>query len=483
VVEASLLFMDKANNYFASGTDAMELNPSSAMRFNKVYGPLPDGSSTGLFPAHRFDMQFGGVGGLSPMAVATAGQPNFLGLRVVPYLFLAERYDSNVFYAPELPGLRRDDYVTSFSPGLLLVHNTRLVNTSLQAAATGEYYVVHPDLSYVGFNGTLTLTMNELARRVVSPGASFLISQSVNYSPSLPGFTPNPESASQAPTGEIDITTALVHSTALYRTNTFSATSTVAGSVPLSPSVLFQANYGYTIFRFGTPAVNEELGTNQAQVINSTSHSAQAGPAWRITSSDTISLRAVFEDADYGGGQGGYRAIGGSLGWNKVLSPFFNVRVYGGATMVKQDFGAAIGAQAETEGVAYTGGASVIYVGGYQMVSLTYTLGIAPSFISAVGPLQSHVVQLVATRRLTDNLSLSGGFTYNHSEAVNSTIQLPGTFFESYSGYGNLTYRLSRQYSASLSYILGTYRGDYFTTDIVSFGRNAVTFMLSSYWF
>jgi hypothetical protein len=433
-------------------------------------------------PKHDFTMQFGG-GGFSPIAVATAGQPGFLGLRIVPYLLLSERYDSNVFYSPALPGLQREDYVTSFSPGLFVVHNTRLINTSLQVAATGEYYVVHPGLNYVGFNGTLTLTMNELARRVVSPGSSFLIAQSVNYSPSLPGFTPGAESTAAPSAGEIDMTTALVRSTALYRVNTLSATTAVAGTVPLSSSVLFQANYGYSIFRFGTPAVNEALGSNQAQVINSTSHSAQAGPAWRVTSSDTISLRAIFEDADYGGGQGGYQAFGGSLGWNKMLSPFFTVRVYGGATMVKQDFGGALGVLQASEGVAYTGGTSVVYVGGPQTITLTYTTGIAPSFVAAVGPLQTHIVQLVAGRRLSDAVSVSGGFTYNHSKALDSTISLPGTFFESYSGYGTVSYRLSMRYFTSLSYMVGTYRGDYFTSDIASFGRSALTFTISSYWF
>lgn len=436
-----------------------------------------------ILPKHDFSMQLGGGGSLSPYSIATAVPPGFMGLRIVPYLSLAERYDSNVFYTPALPGLRREDYVTTFSPGIFMLQNHRLINVSLQLGARGEYFAIHPGLNYVGFNGTATFMMNELVRRFVAPGASLVLSQNINYSPSLPGFTPGAETAAVLDTTEIDTTTALVRSTALYRVNTLSATTTVGGSVPLSPAVLFQANYGYSIFRFGNPSVNEEVSGNPARVVNSTSHSAQAGPAWRVTSSDTISLRAVFENADYGGGQGGYNAMGGSLGWYKVLSPNFTARVYGGATRVEQSFGSALGTSQATEGVAYTGGTAITYTDGPQTITLSYTSGIAPSFISAVGPLQSHVVHFVAGRRLNDLMSVAGGFTYNRSAALESGITLPGTFFESYSGYGSVNYWLSRQYVASLSYMIGTYRGNYFTSDVIAFGRNAVSATISAYWF
>lgn len=433
-----------------------------------------------------FSMQAGGGGGFSPLGMGGAiqGQPGVFGLRIIPYLMLSERYDSNVFFSPALSGLNRQDYVTSFSPGLLVFHNSRLVNTSFQLGASGEYYAIHPGLNYVGFTGTLNFTMNELARRVI-PGASLLVSQSASYSPYLAGFTPDPSAGATTPVNQdVDVTTALVRSSQLYRVNTLTTTSTVAGSAPLSSSVLFQANYGYSIFRFGTPSVNEASGGTQAQVVNSTSHSAQAGPSWRMTSSDTVSLRGIFESGDYGGGQGGYRALGASLGWTRAISPFFNFRLYGGATTVEQDFGGAIGTGLQaSKGVAYTGGAAVMYVGGPQTVTINYTLGIAPSYIAAVGPLQTHIVQAIVNRRLSDAVSIGGGFTYNHSKAVESTINLPGTFFESYSGYATVSYRFLTRYFASLSYTAGTYKGNYFTTDVMTFGRNAVTLMITAYGF
>ena len=437
-----------------------------------------------ILPRHNFDTQFGGVGppGLEGLR---GGQPGILGVKLVPFLMLAERYDSNVFFSPALPGLKRQDYVTSFSPGIFFLHNSQLIRTTLRMSATGEYFVINPGLNYVGFNGTLTLSMNELARRVV-PGSTLFVSQSINYSPVVPGFQGGVDSSATQSTqadDQPDVTTALVRSQQLYRVNSLSANSTVAGSVPVTPSVLFQANYGYSTFRFGTPSVNEATGTTNARTINSTSHSIQAGPAWRITASDTLSLRAIFEKSDYGGGQGGYQAMGGSFGWARRISQTFNFRLYGGATKVEQDFG-GLGAQAvANEGIGYTGGVSLVYAEGPQTVALTYTSGIAPSFIAAVGPIQSHIGQLVAIRRLGDLLSVSGGLTYNRSQAVNGNISLPGTFFESYSGYAGVAYRFSAEYLASLSYTAGTFHGNYFTSEVQSFGRNAVTLTISAFWF
>ena len=458
-----------------------ELTDTALLRGSDLWGTLDTDS---ILPRHNFDMQYGGVSAPG-MGGLMGGAPGILGVRVVPFLLLAERYDSNVFFSPALPGLIRQDYVTSFSPGISFLHNSQLIRTTLQASAVGEYFMIHPGLNYVGFNGVLTLTMNELARRVV-PGSTLLVAQSLTYSPVVPGFQGNVDSSSAQSTpadDQPDITTALVRSQQLYRVNSLSASSTVAGSAPITPTVFFQGNYGYSTFRFGSPPVNDETGLSRAQTINSTSHSIQAGPAWRVTSSDTLSLRAIFEKSDYGGGQGGYQAMGGSLGWSRRISQNFNFRLYGGATSVEQDFG-GLGAQAvATQGIGYTGGAAVVYAGGPQTVGLTYTTGIAPSFIAAVGAIQTHIGQLVATRRLGDALSISGGLTYNHSQSVNGNISVPGTFFESYSGFAGVAYRFSPQYLASLSYTAGTFHGNYFTSEVQSFGRNAVTLTISSYWF
>ena len=441
-------------------------------------------AANSILPRHNFDMQYGG-GGLPGLDGLRGGQPGILGVKLVPFLILAERYDSNVFFSPALPGLKRQDYVTSFSPGIFFLNNARLIRTTLQVSAIGEYYALNPGLNYIGANGTLVLSMNELARRVI-PGATFFLSQSVGYRPTLPGFQGNdaPTSPSAPDDEQPDTTTALVRSQQNNRVQSLASTSTVGGSLPVTPSIQFQASYAYSTVQQGTPSVNEATGTNIAPSVNSTSHSAQAGPAWRITPSDTLTLKAIYEQADYGGGQGGYQGMGGTLGWARRISQSFSFRLHGGASKIEQSFGGALGSQtAVNEGIGYTGGAGVLYAEGLQTVSLTYTSGIAPSFISAVGPIQTHIGQLVLTRRLGDAFSASGGGTYSHSQAVNGNISVPGTFFESYSGYAGVTYRFSSQYQALLSYSVGTSHGNYFTSEVQSYGRNVVSLTISAYWF
>ncbi len=440
-----------------------------------------------ILPKHNFDMQLGG-GGINPGGMqgmfSQAGSP---GVMIVPYISVAERYDSNVFFAPQIQGLKRQDYVTSVSPGIMFLDNSHVVRTALQVGAIGEYFVNNPGLSYVGVNGVLSFRMDQLVRRVV-PGATFLVAQSVSYSPVIPGFQSGVTGSSAqsllADDEQPDTTTALVRSQQLYRANSLVLNSTVAGSMPITSSVMFQANYGYSRFQFGSPAVNEATGANIAQTINSTAHSVQAGPAWRITSSDTLGLRAIYEKADYGGDQGGYDAVGGSLGWQRRISQSFNFRVYAGATSVEQSFGASLGQQsASTQGVGYTGGISTVYVSGPQTVQLTFQSGISPSFVAAVGSMQTNIAQIIVFRRLENALSISGGGTYNHSESMNGNTSLAGTFFESYSGFAGVGYHFSPKVLATLSYTAGTYHGNYFTSEIQSFGRQAVTFTISSYWF
>ncbi len=478
-----------------SSLEALQRTGEKKWAIARMFGQADTGllSSSGLLgtlatdsilPKHNFDVQFGGTSAPGAESLL-GGQPGILGVKVVPFLMLAERYDSNVFFSPALPGLKREDYVTSFTPGVFFLHNSQLVRTTLRASATGEYFVVNPGLNYIGFNGALTLTMNELARRVV-PGSTFFVQQSVNYSPVVPGFQGGIDSSAAQSTqadDQPDIATSIVRSQQLFRVNSLSLNSTVGGSMPITPAVFFQAAYGYSSVRFGTPSVNEATGINSARSINSTSHSIQAGPAWRITSSDTLSLRGIYDKSDYGGGQGGFQAVGGSLGWARRISQSFNFRLYGGATRIEQDFGSEGAALEATQGIGYNGGAGVVYVGGPQTVSLTYATGLAPSFIAAVGSMQTHTGQLVATRRLGEVLSISGGATYNRSTSVEGNIDLPGTFFESYSGFGGIAYQISREYLASLSYTAGTFHGNYFSPEVQSFGRQAVFLTISAFWF
>jgi hypothetical protein len=102
-----------------------------------------------------------------------------------------------------------------------------------------------------------------------------------------------------------------------------------------------------------------------------------------------------------------------------------------------------------------------------------------PDIIQLKQEIAQVKVQVAATRRLTDGLSISKRYTYNRSYAVKGATSVAGTFFESYSGFGGVASRLSARYLASLSYQAGTFHGNYFASEVQSFGRNAVTLTIS----
>ncbi len=97
---------------------------------------------------------------------------------------MSERYDSNVFFAP---GGNSEDYVTTGSPQLKVVHKRQLVEGTVGGGVTAEAYVKNPRLNYVGYNGVVELNldgaMNELVR-----GLGLRISDTYYQTPLLQSF-------------------------------------------------------------------------------------------------------------------------------------------------------------------------------------------------------------------------------------------------------------------------------------------------------
>src|SRR5256885_5346608 len=68
---------------------------------------------------------------------------------IIPSVTLSERYDSNVFF---VPGRNLEDYVTTVSPQLRVVHIRQLVEGTIKGGLTTETYVKNPGLNYVAAN-------------------------------------------------------------------------------------------------------------------------------------------------------------------------------------------------------------------------------------------------------------------------------------------------------------------------------------------
>jgi hypothetical protein len=147
-------------------------------------------------------------------------------------VILSERYDSNVYF---VQGDNLDDYVTTVSPQLRVVHRRQLVEGTVGGGLTASAFVKNPGLNYVAANGSVKLNldgaMNELVR-----GLGLQISDTFRYSPELPAFA--------APTsygGEIPESSLI--GIQAQRANSYANFGTVAASYAVSPLLSFTSTY------------------------------------------------------------------------------------------------------------------------------------------------------------------------------------------------------------------------------------------------
>ncbi len=108
-------------------------------------------------------------------------------LQFIPSLCVSERYDSNVFYAPNTPGLQRDDFVTDVNPQVRVNHNGDYVTGYLDVGGFDETYVRNSDLNFFGTADSFYLNLDNSIKRLL-PNASLIVSDYVRYTPTPPGF-------------------------------------------------------------------------------------------------------------------------------------------------------------------------------------------------------------------------------------------------------------------------------------------------------
>ena len=151
---------------------------------------------------------------------------------VIPSLTLSERYDSNVFF---VPGSNLEDYVTTVSPQLRVIHQRQLVAATVGGGATAEVYAKNPGLNYVAANGLVDLNLDGAMSEMVR-GMGLRISDTFYYTPQVPSFA--------APTGGGgQISESFVRGIQARRANSFTNVGTVAGSYAMTPLVTLTSTY------------------------------------------------------------------------------------------------------------------------------------------------------------------------------------------------------------------------------------------------
>lgn len=451
---------------------------------------LPSGISLlakdGFVP--QFEQQFpGGTGGLGTGTAQTSGaqvgQPTgLLGLQFIPSITLSERYDTNVFFVPKIPGLQREDYVTTLTPTLFFRNVGRLVDATLSVGATGEKYVNNPGLSYVGYNAGTNIVLDQLVQRF-APGATLRFGDSFLYTPNPPAFLSGdtlttqvvgPENASQVTPADF-----FVRGIQAFRVNTYTNSASVAASYPVTPTTRFVTAYSNSIIRFGTPFVRS---TQQQTLFGSTTHIVMAGPEIRPSPRDTLTLNYIFMRSEVeGGGAGTFTSHGASLGWLRVLSPELTAKATGGIVLVQvEGLGAATGGNA----LSYIGGASIAWSRRNVNASVNYSAGVYPSFFVGAGPLLSQTVNAVGSYQMLDNrLVASAGVNYSRNDGIEPGPVAETLSFESYGTNAGLVYTLAPTTLISFSHSFQLFKGFFgFAATTQEFSRNVLMISLTKHW-
>jgi hypothetical protein len=275
----------------------------------------------------------------------------------------------------------------------------------------------------------------------------------------------------------------------------------VTSSYALSPSADFQTSLTYSRLNFGsslTPTTTPESG--QALTFDTTNYNVTAGPMARVSAVDTVGFIytfSQFSQANFGD----FSTHTGNLSWSRMWTREISSSARGGLTLVEPipatQFNAT-GTQTSNQGriaatMFPTGGLSVTYASassllralgsevqsvspsggvgvvggsflpvlagstvpgsiaspGMYSVSLTYNLGVYPSFVSSAGPIYTHLIGLNGSAGITDRLTAFGGFNYAHSSF---TSQVNTGTFDSYGTIVMLNYLVTRTLQASLSH-------------------------------
>jgi hypothetical protein len=398
--------------------------------------------------------------------------------RILPSIMLAERYDSNVFFTPSIPGIDPEDFVTTVSPRIQVEQRGGPVDGIVRAGATAEHYVKNSELDYVGFDGSGSLDLTRLVQRRAR-GWSFQVTDSFNFTNQpaafltvepVTGTTPGQQTGTPLPVADN-----YVRGVQAARVDTLTNTASTAIGYQLSPITRLQASYSYSLIRFGQTYVAQTQGS----FFDSDTHSAAILYLANVSRTGTMSLGYSYQYTDYGLGLFETHAV--TVGWGKAFSPTLTGNLTGGAALVKQEGAFFDGTTAPGIQYAPNGSLTVSWRHGTTRMNLSYTGGVFPSYYLSAGPLMSHVVNVDAGHDLTPNLSLSIGANYARNDALDSGAG--NFFFESFATNAGVNYQLTPTLQASVTHTFAHFSGTFFGgANEAKFIRNTVMLGLRKSW-
>ena len=399
-------------------------------------------------------------GGTSPAGAASSPSPTDRLLQVIPSISVSERYDSNVFFVPPTPGLRRGDYVTNISPNLQVNHSGDFASGFLSVGGFGETYINNPDLNYVGGIGRLYFNPNNSLKKLL-PRASLEIMDSITYTPQPPAFV-NP-SAGTSPTNPSNIQNSFAIGLQASRVDSLINNGKILGSYATTSTTSLEASYTNALIRFGSSPTR---GSGFIP-FNTTTQITTAGGTAKLTGQDTGSVKYLHSSVDFSSSGSSFQTNGATIGWSRQFWPNLSADLNGGVVSISGG-----------QNLEWIGNATVVVSSEPTFATITYSRAVSPSFVGTAAAIISDVVSVSASYNMTPQWQLNATANYGHGYSINSTTPVG---YVSYTALGGINYLITRIWSVGLNYNYSLYHQQS-SGQSRDFDRNVVMLSLKAVW-
>jgi hypothetical protein len=414
----------------------------------------------------------GKVSPLAPQGAApvvdSTGRP-YTGtgfLEFIPSICVSERYDTNVFYAPPTPGLKRDDFVTDVNPMVRVNHNGEYASGYLNLGGFSENYVHNSNLNFFGTTDTLYLNLDNSLKRFL-PNASFTFTDYVSYTPTPPGFSN--VVAGTSPSSPANVSNVYAQGLLSYRANNLINNATALGSYKVTPLTSVNASYSNMILRFLSSPI-----TTGALLFDTTTHIGTLGTKTEVSKLDILSvtysyMRSKFTSSDVASSSaqaGTFTTNTLNLGWSRTLTPYLTAQIGGGIIVIDPGI------------TTYAVNGSMTLNTPNNIATLSYGRSAYPNFYGVAVPLVSDVVSVTAIQKLALQWELDETANFSYASGASGPTDVS---FTTYSAAIDLYYYLTRRWATALSF-------DYmnFTSESgpakTNFNRYAFTLSIKATW-
>lgn len=390
-------------------------------------------------------------------------------MQVFPSVSVIQSYDSNVWGGPKefIPaGKKQGDFVSAISPQVQVINKDRRTETEFNAGVAGNLYVSNPELDYVSFNAAVLSDLSGWASQFIE-GTRLKVADGFVYTPQPPSFLTGGQ-----PPATADV---LLRGIQGVRANTFQNNGSVSSSFDLARGFGLQARYNLGIMRFGQIFTQPTQPTAiPVAYFDTTYHGFSIGPTYRVSPEDTVSIN--YEPTlNYLSGENtdqSFSTHGVTAQYSKS-TPHWAATVRAGAVTLDLD-----------GQVYFSGGLSV--AGSYDLttrIRVDVSRKVIPAFYVGGGANLSDTAGMYIDHKISKLLTLSIGGSY----ARGTSLPVQAFVYKSYQGTAQVKYKLTRQFTASLSY-----ERDYYSYEFpgvggagnsgFSFPRNFVSLSINAIW-